>query len=75
MAFKSWSLTRLTRSTGKRFLLKCLCAVGLAAVLMIIYIAFRFRKIGGWSAGVVAVIALLHDVAVIYFTLWCSGCR
>ncbi|MFR4144585.1 MAG: protein translocase subunit SecF [[Clostridium] leptum] len=54
---------------GEKFLLKCLCAVGLAAVLMIIYIAFRFRKIGGWSAGVVAVIALLHDVAVIYFTL------
>ena len=53
---------------GEKFLLKCLCAVGLAAVLMIIYIAFRFRKIGGWSAGVVAVIALLHDVAVIYFT-------
>ena len=38
---------------GEKFLLKCLCAVGLAAVLMIIYIAFRFRKIGGWSAGVV----------------------
>ena len=36
---------------GEKFLLKCLCAVGLAAVLMIIYIAFRFRKIGGWSAG------------------------
>ena len=32
------------------------------------HLAFRFRKIGGWSAGVVAVIALLHDVAVIYFT-------
>lgn len=53
---------------GEKFLLKCLCAVGLAALLMIVYIAFRFRKIGGWSAGVMAVIALLHDVAIIYLT-------
>ena len=42
--------------------MKSLLAVAVAMVLMIVYIAFRFRKIGGWSAGVMAVIALLHDV-------------
>ncbi len=51
---------------GREFLLKSLLAVGVAGILMIIYIAFRFRKIGGWSAGVMAVLALLHDAVVIY---------
>lgn len=35
---------------------------------MIIYIAIRFKRISGWSAGVTAVIALLHDVAMVYAT-------
>ncbi|MGI5895670.1 MAG: protein translocase subunit SecF [Oscillospiraceae bacterium] len=51
---------------GQEFLMKSLLAVAVAMVLMIVYIAFRFRKIGGWSAGVMAVIALLHDAVVIY---------
>ena len=51
---------------GREFLLKSLIAVAAASVLMIIYIAFRFRRVGGWSAGVFSVIALLHDVLVIY---------
>ncbi len=55
-------------SMGRDFLLKCLCAVLLAVLLLIIYIAFRFKKIGGMSAGVMAIIALLHDVAMVYFT-------
>jgi preprotein translocase SecF subunit len=41
-------------------------AVILASVLTIIYIAFRFRKIGGLSAGVCAVTALFHDVIIVY---------
>ncbi len=31
---------------------------------MVVYIGFRFRKIGGASAGIVAVIALLHDILI-----------
>lgn len=49
-------------SSGKEFFLKCIVAVAFAAVLIIIYVAIRFRKIGGLSAGVCAVLALLHDV-------------
>ena len=30
--------------------------------------AFRFKKIGGWSAGVFALVALLLDVSNVYFT-------
>lgn len=53
---------------GKNFFLKCMVAVALAALLMIVYIAFRFKKIGGWSAGCMAVVALIHDVIIIYLT-------
>lgn len=53
---------------GAKFFAKCLVAVALAAVLLVIYVALRFRKIGGMSAGVMAVIALIHDVLMVYFT-------
>lgn len=51
-------------SSGREFLLKCMVAVIFAAVVIIIYIAFRFRNIGGWLAGLSSVVALLHDVLV-----------
>lgn len=49
-------------TSGREFLLKCLVAVIFAAIVVIIYIAIRFRNIGGWSAGVCSVFALLHDI-------------
>ena len=52
---------------GKEFFLKCLAAIAIAAALMMIYVAFRFRKIGGWSAGLMALVALVLDVSVAYF--------
>lgn len=60
------SVSNVDASIGNDFLLKSLVAVALAAVLMIVYIAFRFRKMNGLSAGVISVIALLHDVIVAY---------
>lgn len=53
---------------GTEFFYKSLVAVAFAALVLIIYIAFRFKKIGGWSAGVMAVIALLNDVIVVFGT-------
>lgn len=55
-------------SMGWKFFAKCLVAVAIACVLMVIFVAFRFKKIGGWSAGVMALVALFHDVVMIYFT-------
>ena len=52
---------------GTKFLLKCLTAVLIACVLMVLYVTIRFKIIGGLSAGVTALIALFHDVAMIYF--------
>lgn len=52
---------------GRQFFAKCLIAVAITFVLLVGYVALRFRKIGGASAGVMAILALLHDVAIIYF--------
>lgn len=62
------NVNSVSPSMGHDFLLKCLIAVAFSSIFMIIYIAVRFRKIGGWSAGVFAVIALLHDLAMVYAT-------
>ena len=60
-------------TTGGEFFGKCLVAVVLAAVFMIIYVALRFRKIGGMSAGVTAIIAIIHDCLIVYFTFVILG--
>lgn len=58
--------TDVAASNGFDFFLKCLVACAFAAVITIIYIGFRFRKIGGVSAGVFSVVALIHDMCVVY---------
>ncbi len=58
--------TNVSASAGSQFFLSCLIAVVVAFVLLVVYIAFRFKKIGGWSAGLIAIICLLHDVALTY---------
>ena len=60
-------------TTGSEFFGKCLVAVILAAVFMIIYVALRFKKIGGMSAGVTAIIAIIHDCLIVYFTFVIFG--
>ena len=60
-------------TTGSEFFGKCLVAVILAAVFMIIYVALRFKKIGGMSAGVTAIIAIIHDCLIVYFTFVILG--
>ncbi|MEG0570070.1 MAG: protein translocase subunit SecF [Oscillospiraceae bacterium] len=53
---------------GNEFFQKSLLAIAFAALLLIIYVAIRFRKIGGWSAGVTGVAALAHDVIIVFGT-------
>ncbi|MBW7573669.1 protein translocase subunit SecF [Caproiciproducens faecalis] len=55
-------------SMGRSFFAKCIAAVAIASLLLILYVALRFKKIGGMSAGIMAIIALLHDVLMVYFT-------
>ena len=60
------STTDVSPTNGKSFFLKCLVAVVFAAVVMVVYIGFRFKKIGGWSAGCMAVVALCHDMIMVF---------
>ncbi|GAB5081542.1 protein translocase subunit SecDF [Hominimerdicola sp. 21CYCFAH17_S] len=56
----------IAASNGTEFFFKCLVACAFAAIVTIIYIGFRFKKIGGLSAGCFAVLALIHDMCMVY---------
>ena len=60
------AISNVDPTIGKEFLIKCLTAVALASILMVLFIAWRFKKIGGFSAGVMAVVALIHDVIIVF---------
>ena len=68
-----FSSNTLSATMGTKFLLRCLLALGLAAILLVIYVGFRFRKIGGVPAAVSALIALVHDLLIVYFTFVIFG--
>lgn len=65
-AFEQLSMSNVNPTIGKEFLAKSLVAVLAAIVLILIYIAVRFRKIGGLPAGIMAVIALINDLVVVF---------
>lgn len=71
--FKDNSLTLAESSMvepffGHKFLTNGVIAIVLSFVLVMAYVWFRFKKIGGLSAGLMAIIALVHDVLVVFFT-------
>ena len=50
------------------FLIKSLVAVAITAILVVIYVGIRFRRIGGVSAALTALVALIFDVLITFFT-------
>lgn len=54
---------------GDEVKVKSLYAIFWASILIILYVWFRFRTMHGLSAGVFAVVALFHDV-IVMFTLY-----
>lgn len=50
------------------FFLKSLVAMIITAVLVVIYVGFRFRKIGGISAALTALVALVFDILIAFTT-------
>ncbi len=65
-SFEQLELSNIQPTIGRTFLYKCVVAVLLASLLILAYIAFRFRKIGGWRGGLTAVVALVHDLILVY---------
>jgi preprotein translocase subunit SecF len=51
---------------GRKFLTNGIKAILLGAFFVVIYVWIRFRRIGGLSAGLMALVALLHDLVVVY---------
>ncbi len=66
--FKVEESSSVDASKGANFFFKCLAAVIVAALIIIGYVGIRFKKIGGLSAGVFAIVALVHDLIIVYFT-------
>ncbi len=60
-------------TSGREFFIKCIIASVLAALLIIVYIAIRFKQISGWSAGVCAVIGLVHNLIFVFGTFVILG--
>ena len=46
------STNSLQPSNGRAFFIKCLVAIALASIFLVLYVGFRFKRIGGFSAGV-----------------------
>ena len=66
--FVQLSLSNVSAAMGTKFLQKSLVAVLFALVLILLYIGFRFQKIGGLTGGMMAVLALLNDLMVVFGT-------
>jgi len=62
-----YNANSVSPSVAGTFFAKCLVAVLITAVLVIVYVGFRFRRIGGVSAGITAFLALILDVLVTFF--------
>ena len=52
---------------GAKALKNSAAAVGLSSLFIVLYIWIRFSALSGLSAGITAVIALLHDAAIVLF--------
>lgn len=52
---------------GRELLQNGIIAILIASVLIVIYVWIRFRSMSGPSAGVMALVALLHDILIAFF--------
>ena len=65
-AFVQNEVSNVDATIGKEFMLKSIVALVAACVLILLYVAYRFRRIGGLKAGSTAIVALLHDMLVVF---------
>ncbi len=67
--FSELRFTSIGPVIGKSLLNKAIVAIIFAVIMMIIYIAFAFRRIpkevSPWRFGVTAIVALVHDILIV----------
>ena len=62
-----YNSTSVSPTIAGTFFAKSLVAILITAILVIIYVGIRFRKIGGISAALTALVALVFDILVTFF--------
>lgn len=63
---EQFEVSNVNPTIGKEFFAKSIVGLIAACALILIYITIRFRKIGGLPAGSMAVVALIHDIIIIF---------
>ena len=63
-----YNSTSVSPTIAGTFFLKSMVAVIITAVLVVIYVGIRFRRIGGVSAALTALAALVFDILITFFT-------
>ena len=61
------STTNVEPAIGHRFFVRGLIAIGLAAIFIIFYVSLRFSIVSGFTAALTALIALIHDILMVFF--------
>lgn len=52
---------------GERFFRSSINALVIAAILIMLYVWYRFRRVSGLSAGAMSIVALAHDSLIVFF--------
>lgn len=60
------STTNVEPAIGHRFFVRGLIAIGLAAIFIILYVSLRFSIVSGFTAALTALIALIHDITMVF---------
>ena len=67
-AFTEQRFTTIGPTVGRTLKVRSMWALAVAAAVMVLYIAFAFRniprKLSPWKFGIIAVIALIHDLII-----------
>ncbi len=58
---------------GKTFFRKGLLAMALAGIMIVLFVTIRFKQISGFSAAITALVALFHDILLVFFTFVIFG--
>lgn len=58
---------------GKRFFTRGIIAMAIAITLIVIYVTIRFKLISGFSAALTALLALVHDLSIVFFAFVIFG--
>ena len=67
------STTNVEPSIGRKFFRRGLIAICLAAIFITLYVTVRFSVVSGFTAALTALIALFHDIAIVFFVFVLFG--